>query len=216
MIFISMEELIEFVNHCKDSQATIVNEIQELVKEVDLLAVFDPKRLALKKKIKIKRKRFNRLYEDIKKCYERTELKFSSLNLAKFLASYLSIKEQEEYTVVEDKMVSSGNIVLLKANEEILQEQINTGNPMNVINYCDQNNSIWLDIRTDYSLLNTLRLSDNFDEYPYLKEVAFDLVNLSLANARKENEERLTNDELLEIELKRLVGKSKKFKPQGK
>ena len=131
-----------------------------------------------------------------------------------FLVKYLSLREGEEYTVMtiteEDVALEIATkaygcfrteyqIVTTKSNKEKLERMGNQGtfgattNDIDeYLNVCKDKKYLYFSEReSQCSLLNGASLKEEFGKYPYLRDVAYELVDLKLQNPDMSDEGRL-------------------------
>ncbi len=164
-----------------------------------------------------KRRELSQIKSSIVTCKQMLEdyTTFESNQFLQFLTKYLSLQENEEYILLDNikECVSimvavpvphpqittqEYNIITTAKNYEKLKSERDAYNGLgdtNNINQflavCENKKYINLITSSTYSLLHGLSLKDDFSDYPYLADLAYELVDLKLSNPNLSDIERL-------------------------
>ena len=138
---------------------------------------------------------------------------FDCISLLTFLKNYLSLKEQEEYTLIGDSThnfdTSSYTTIRTNTYRESYYIVTTSSNAENLINNeilshcfqicdiddflskCNDDKYICMEQKTNYSLLKKEKLNPIFKKYPYLEDAAYELVDLKIDHPEYTDEQRL-------------------------
>lgn len=227
--FTCTKDVLIFLDACKEEQERIFKRLDSI--EIKL---FDPKRKELKKERRELNEKLKNIRIKIQECTNILEkgTTFKRGIFLEFLARYLSLKEEDYVlmdSVVEDNLYmevatqiyplntysKKYNIIASVHNKQKLKNQgINgscggtTDNIKDYLSICEDGKYLCLSDASVYTLLYGTRLKKCFAKYPYMQELAFDLIDMKIANPMMADEERL-NQILDDLQKKkRLPGNS--------
>lgn len=210
--FTSSQGIRDYLNECARVENNLEKELNEMY-----IGLFSPKRHELKKRKAVIKSRLKRIRNNIRLCLNLLE-KYTTFNddiFLPFLRDYLSLKEDEKYELLLDvEELNFGmalitktyplnlygdhyNIVTTEENRDILmecQDSCSFADIDDINDYLenlDNDKYICLEDSNCYTLLDGLDLSSDFENYPYLFDVANELVDMKLANPDMCDEERL-------------------------
>ncbi len=166
-----------------------------------------------RKKLKNELKQVRKNIADAETLFEKYST-FDSASLLIFLEKYLSIIENEEYALIGDdnyhfdisnyKFVNTNTygeqyyIITTEANCDILENSspilpycFQTCDIDDFLSECKDGKYIYMEQQDRYSLLKKEKLNQIFKNYPYLEDVAYDLVDLKIENPEMTDRERL-------------------------
>ncbi len=222
--FTCTKDIFIYLNLCREEQADVERRLDEIV-----IKLFDPNRKELKQERKELKQRLKTIKYKIEKCIDllESETIFKRDIFLKFLAKYLSLREGEEYVlmddVVEDDFTmalatktyplditsTEYNVITSARNKASLDSQGKNGScggtTDDITEYllgCKDGKFICLKNDSTYSLLRGASLKGCYSKFPYLRELAFELVDLKLQNPNMSDIERL-NKVLNELQKKK-------------
>ncbi|MCX4364525.1 MAG: hypothetical protein OSJ70_01945 [Bacilli bacterium] len=211
--FTCTKDVLLYLDVCREEQ-------EQVFKKLDALEIkfFDPNKRELKIEKKKLKQQLTIIRARIQKCLKILEdgVVFEKRDLLKFLPKYLSLKEKELYVlmpnVTEDDFLmnlitktyflnvfsTKYNIVTTVHNKNKLENQGQSGlcggetdDIKDYLSICENEKYICLSDAPQYSLLNGTELNELFSGYPYIRDLAFDLIDLKLENPFMSDEERL-------------------------
>ena len=194
---LTLVDLLIYIEYCKNKEKNINDNIERITTDLKSLSVFAPTKKYFKELLKEQKKELEIIKTKKTLCINKIT-KYSTISsdaLLPFLTEYISKKEKEQYILLEEVeercsnktpfniFGNSYNIITVLKNKD----KFKTFNLYNVNNRC-----ICLDADKDeYSLLSGTSLAPEFEKFPYLRKLAFDLVNLKLQDKTLSDVERL-------------------------
>lgn len=207
-------ELIEQYYFNLSEVSYITKAINEYLKGIEKTRFFSKERRDYKKKINELRKELEDTSLKVKSNYnELTKLStYDSELILPLLKNHISDVEKEEYFVVNIKeddyddyyypsgnaldtpmlmrrYGSSYNIITTGKNKDILENSESQKYLNSYLELLDDEKYIFLDDTKTQTLLHGLELSEQFNEYPYLKDFSYKLLEMRLENPNISNEE---------------------------
>ena len=155
---------------------------------------------------------------------------FERYEFLSFLTKYLSLVEKEQYISMKDVQEESllvpayrfylfdlfndkYDIITTLDNYDKLSNQdrsfwgtADTDDIETYLEACDNNRFICLEVEDEYTLLDGTNLAPEFKEYPYLYDLAYEIIDLKLADPY------LSNDEIFDMILSKEARPYKKPK----
>lgn len=212
--FSSLEGIKSYLNEC-------FRIISELESEMDdmIINIYNPKRHKLKKRRRIIKKRLKGIRANVRTLKNLLEdyTTFDRDIFLPFLREYLTIKECENYELLLDvEEMDLGmalatktyplnlygdhyDIVTTDYNKEILEDAQDSWSLADIddvddfLSNLDDDKYICLEESDAYTLLDGLKLNEDFSSYPYLYDLATELIDMKLSNPRISDKERLEN-----------------------
>ena len=203
MRFNSLKELEEHIFLCDVKLADLKNELESYYEELKKLGLFNP----LKKDIKDKVKKIKKTTKELENEKEETLKIFNKYTTFKynvfleFLAKYISLVEKEEYVVknvhesrdiggrytdIRDtyfKIITTlDNVERMSKQKEKCYHGADTSNINNYLRACIDDKYLALYAEESYTLLEGTKLNNFFCKYPYLKELAYEIVDTICKN----------------------------------
>lgn len=210
--FSSAQGIRDYLNEC----FRVANELETKMDEM-FISIFNPERHKLKKRRKVIKSRLKGIRDNIRVAKDILEnyTTFDSDIFLPFLCEYLTLKEHEKYELLLDVEEmdfgmaivtktyplnlygSHYNIVTTDYNCEILEDSTDTWSFADTndiddfLSYLDDDKYICLEDSDCYTLLNGVSLDSDYDRYPYLCDLANELIDMKLSNPDISDEERL-------------------------
>ncbi len=203
--FTCAKDILIYLDACKEEQEQIFDKIQNLE-----IKFFDPNKKKLKLEKKKLKKQLTTIRMRIQKCMKIIEdgSSFEKDDLLRFLPRYLSLKEGELYVLIEDvnaDLINSSHFpnhhnmkynVITTIHNKIKLESLKEKNRrvydlQQYLSTCENKKYVCLSDNIRYFLLNGIDLNEFFSGYPYIRDLAFDLIDLKLENPYMSDEERL-------------------------
>lgn len=211
--FTCTKDVLIYLDSCKEEQERVFDKLNKI--EIKL---FDPNRKELKKERKNLKDQLKIIKKRIRKCIDILEegSTFKRDDFLRFLPKYLSLKEREIYVlmdeVVEDNFCmemaaktypwgffsEKYNIITTVHNKRKLENMGDSGSCggttddiEDYLSVCEDDKYLCLSNASLYTLLCGTRLNKIYSSYPYMRELAFDLVDLKIENPYMSDEDRL-------------------------
>lgn len=210
MVFNSVNELQRCIREYDDKERDLFYESSAYLKQLKQMPLFSSDRIKIKRRVsqikkEIRSTKANKeYYSTLMSSYAR----FKSKVFLPFLAEYLTKTTSDAY-VVGSYYESDGIIINVATN---IPEEQGTYYDTIVPEYWASKNSkctnksIYLERSSAYSLLNGLELKNEFSDFPHLRGLGLQLVDLKLKNPTMSDQDRLN------IVLGKCVDKSKNIK----
>lgn len=210
--FSSAQGIRDYMNECFKVESRLEQEIDDM-----FISFFNPERHKLKKRRKVIKNRLKKIRNNVKMCKRLLEnyTTFDADIFLPFLRDYLTLKENENYEILLDvEELDFGmaiatktyplnlygthyNIVTTEENYEILEDNQDSWSLADIddiddyLDNLDNDKYVCLEDEDEYTLLCGMKLDSDFKSYPYLYDVANELVDLKLSNPDMSDEERL-------------------------
>ena len=214
----SVAELQNILMRCEAREAANTKELEILSNQIGGLELFDPQKKSLKTKIKTLKEELRALRYWKKQCYNllSSYTTFPSKLFLPFLVKYLATMENEEYTQMgkvqkRDYLTAIAtktfplntfgteyDIITTIQNQPKLSRQRTSGyipgdtdNIRAFLSICEDKKYVCLESLICHTLLNGTRLHSDFANYPYLRDLGFQLVDQKLSDPSISDDARL-------------------------
>lgn len=211
--FTCSKDVLIYLDSCKEEQEHVFDKLNNI--EIKL---FDPNRKELKKERKKLKNQLKLIKGRIRKCVDILEegSTFNREDFLKFLPKYLSLKEGEVYVLIDEVVADDFymevaaktypwglfsekyNVITTVHNKRKLEDIGDNGSCggttddiEDYLSVCEDGKYLCLSDASLYTLLSGTRLNKIYSAYPYMRELAFDLVDLKIENPYMSDEERL-------------------------
>ena len=206
------KDILIYLELCEDEQTKIFKRLDKIK-----VSFFDLYGRELRKERRELKEKLKNINAKVERCIDILEnsTTFNKNLFLNFLVKYLSLREGVEYTsmfVSEDDcsfgftarnfddMSTDYQIVTTVYNKRRLQNQGEKGSfggdtddIADYLKVCkDRKYICFLDDEEEYSFLDGTSLVEGFESYPYLRDVAYELVDLKIQNPSLTNAERLS------------------------
>ena len=206
------KDILIYLELCEDEQKKIFKRLDKIK-----IGFFDPDRKELRQERRELKEKLKNINIKIERCVDILEgsTTFNKSLFLKFLVRYLTLREGIEYSAMFvseddtslgftarsfDSMSTDYQIVTTVNNKRILQKQGEKGtfggdtDDINeYLRVCkDRKYICFLDDETEYTLLDGASLDEGYEGYSYLRDLAFELVDLKLQNPSLTDAERLS------------------------
>lgn len=203
MKFNSLKELEEHIFLCDVKLADLKTELDSHYEKLRKLGLFNP----LKKDIKDEVKKIKKSTKELKQNKIESLEVFDKCTTFKynifldFLAKYISLVEKEEYVIkdvheavdlggrysdIRDtyfKIITTlDNVERMSKQKEKCYHSADTSDINKFLRACIDDKYLALYAEDNYTLLEGTKLNRYFCKYPYLKELAYEIVDLTLKN----------------------------------
>lgn len=221
--FTSAKDIRDYISECVRVSNNLSLELEEMS-----IGFFNPRKEELKRRKKEIKEHLKKIRKNIKTCYAMLEeyTTFAKDLLLPFLKYYLSLKEGEKYGLLYDVeefdytmalatktfplnlFGGNYNIITTDSNCKILEESKDsifgdTDDIEDFLDNCPDFKYLCLEDNSSYTLLEGMNLAEDFKKYPYLYDLANELIDIKL------NDPSISDRERLDIVLNEL--KEKKY-----
>lgn len=211
--FTCSEDIKRYLELCKSSQEKIFKELDSMPN--GFLNFTNAELRTRKKELKSRLKQLRVNMSASQDLFEKYTT-FDSDIFLPFLVSYLSLKENEQYALIEDIEEDNFalaiatdtypfnlfgecyNVITTVSNEEKINKQESFGMCFgdtddidDFLSVCEDKKYICLQSYDEYTLLDGINLDSDFNKYPYLLDLAYELVDLKLSNPDLGDKDRL-------------------------
>lgn len=203
MKFNSIKELEEQLFLCDVKTVDLKNELNNYLNDLRKLGLFNPMKKSIKERVKEIKKSLKELETEKKYCEDTFTncTTFKENVFLPFLAKYMSLVEKEEYVTFPVHAAVLREVRLAYVDEEYFKmiatvdnkvrlnkisgngyKGADTDNINEFLKACVDDKYLILYAKDTYSLLIGTKLDRYFCKYPYLKELAYQIVDLRLKN----------------------------------